>query len=554
MPDVSLIVTCHNHGHFLAEALTSAVRQRHPFKEIILVDDGSTDDTAAVAASFPQVRYFRQDRRGLGAARNSGVRLSSAEYLVFLDADDRLHPNAVEAGLGCLDANPSASFVYGAFQYIQQAGETLSVASLKDCGADAYLALLRDNCIAMHATVMYRRESLLANGGFSERLTACEDYDLYLRIARGGRVACHGAVVADYRRHGGNMSRNAKLMLATSLGVLESQWPYVRGDRGRERAYREGVRNWQVLYGTKWAGQIAHRRRQGESLAALAGEVCSLVARAPHALVANQRRVYGAAARKALAMLPFRLGSRLLARWRPESPPLPGSVAMGDLRRLLPLSREFGFDRGTPVDRYYIERFLAARAEDIRGSVLEVGDDAYTRRFGGENVRAADVLNVHPGGGTTVVSDLTRGDGIPDDAFDCLIVTQTLHLLWDAAGGVRTMRRILKPGGVLLLTVPGTISQLEQGPWSATWYWGFGPLAVRRLFGEAFGAANVTIAVHGNVLASTAFLQGMSAEELSPGELDQHDPLYPLLITVRAVKAGDAPLPGGHDQGSGAAH
>jgi GT2 family glycosyltransferase len=540
--DVSLVVTSYNHGRFLAEALTSALGQTRPFREIIVVDDGSTDDTAAVAAGFPAVRYLRQENRGLGAARNTGLRESSGELLVFLDADDRLHPNAVEAGIRCLDANPDARFVYGAYRYLRDPGGDSWPATLKECGTDAYLALLRDNCIAMHATVMYRRPSLVAVNGFSETLAACEDYDLYLRIARDGRVACHREVVADYRLHGSNMSRDPKLMLYTSVGVLKSQWPNVRGDRARERAYREGMRNWQALYGTKWAGRIAERRRNGEPLGSLAGELCAFVARAPHALVVNRQVVYRAAARRFLAMLPFGLGARALASLRPGSPPPPGRVSMGDLRRLEPMSREFGFDRGTPVDRHYIESFLAACSGDIRGRVLEVGDNAYTRRFGGGRVVTSDVLNVHAAGGsTTIVSDLAGGDNIPGDAFDCLIVTQTLHLVWDLAAGVRTMRRVLKPGGVLLLTVPGTISQLERGQWRSTWYWGLGPLAVQRLFGEVFGPANLEISVHGNVLASTAFLQGLAAEELDPAELAAQDPLYPLLITVRAVKAGGAP-------------
>ena len=536
MTNVALIVTSYNHGHFLAEALTSAIAQTRAFREIIVIDDGSTDDTAAVAARFPQVRYFRQENRGLSAARNRGWRESQSEYVVFLDADDRLLPIAVESGLRCLEANPQAKFVYGSFRYIQLTGETSS-AVLKDCGRDAYLALLRDNCIAMHANVMYRREALVAAAGFNEQLRACEDYDLYLRVTRQGQAACHNAVVADYRRHGNNMSRDAKLMLATSLGVLKSQWPYVHGDRQRRLAYREGVRNWQELYGTKWAGQIAHRYRSGAQWSGLATEICSLAVQAPYALIANRHLVYRTIARKTLALLPFRLGTRVLEWLQPGSAPPPGKVSLGDLRRLEPLSREFGFDRGTPVDRYYIERFLAAHAGDIRGRVLEIGDNSYTRRFGADRTDTSDVLNVYPAGGsTTIVSDLSTGANISDDTFDCLIVTQTLHLLWDVAAAVRTMRRILKVGGVLLLTVPGTISQLERGQWCGTWYWGFGPLAVQRLFDEIFGPTNVKVTVHGNVLASTAFLQGLAAEELKQTELDWHDSLYPLLITVRAVK------------------
>lgn len=544
MTDVALIITSFNHGHFLADALESGLQQVHPFREIVVVDDGSTDDTASVAARFPQARYVRQENRGLAAARNSGLRLSTSNFLIFLDADDRLLPNAVEAGLRCLEANPAAQFAYGGFRYIHPTGEISSEVPVTECGPDPYLTLLRCNCVSMHATVMYRRHALVEAKGFQEQLRACEDYDIYLRIAREAKIVCHPAVVADYRRHGHNMSRDAKLMLDTSLAVLRSQRVHVQGDRARYAAYKQGVRGWQELYGTQWARQIAARSRSGVKLHKLAGEICTLAMRAPYALIANQRWAYRTIRGKILARLPFRLGTRLLARVEPERPPLPGKVSLGDLRRLEPISRDFGFDRGTPVDRYYVERFLAAQTADIRGRVLEVGDNAYTRRFGGDRVSVSDVLNVNPGGeSTTIVADLSSGTNIPDDTFDCVIVTQTLHLLWDVSGGVRTLLRILKPGGALLLTVPGTISQLERGQWSKTWYWGFAPLAIQRLFTEIFGLPNVSIDVYGNVLASTAFLQGLAAEELQRVELDRQDPQYPLLITVRATKAVTASRP-----------
>jgi glycosyltransferase involved in cell wall biosynthesis len=544
MTDVALIITSFNHGHFLADALESGLQQVHPFREIVVVDDGSTDDTASVAARFPQARYVRQENRGLAAARNSGLRLSTSNFLIFLDADDRLLPNAVEAGLRCLEANPAAQFAYGGFRYIQPTGEISSEVPVTECGPDPYLALLRCNFVSMHATVMYRRHALIEVKGFQEQLRACEDYDIYLRIAREAKIACHATIVADYRRHGHNMSRDARLMLDTSLAVLRSQRVHVQGDRARRAAYKQGVRGWQALYGTQWARQIAARSRSGVKLHKLAGEICALAVRAPYALLANQRWAYRAIRRKTLARLPFRLGARLLARVEPERPPPPGMVSLGDLRRLEPISRDFGFDRGTPVDRYYVERFLAAQTADIRGRVLEVGDNVYTRRFGSDRVLVSDVLNVNPGGAsTTIVADLSSGTNIPDDTFDCVIVTQTLHLLWDVAGGVRTLLRILKPGGALLLTVPGTISQLERGQWSKTWYWGFAPLAIQRLFAEIFGPPNVSINVYGNVLASTAFLQGLAAEELRRVELDRQDPQYPLLITVRATKAVTASRP-----------
>jgi SAM-dependent methyltransferase len=223
--------------------------------------------------------------------------------------------------------------------------------------------------------------------------------------------------------------------------------------------------------------------------------------------------------------------------WLRSGAPAPGQADFGDLRRLRPLSREFGYDRGRPVDRYYIETFLAASSDLIRGRVLEIGDRDYTERFGGNRVTRSDVLNINPGTPvTTIVADLADGQGIPGDAFDCVILTQTLHLLYDLRSAIATLRRILKPGGTLLLTVPGTISQVATDEWGATWYWGFTALSLRRLLEEAFPAACIEVAQHGNVLASIGFLQGMAVEEFSTAELDHRDELYPLVITARITR------------------
>jgi SAM-dependent methyltransferase len=215
--------------------------------------------------------------------------------------------------------------------------------------------------------------------------------------------------------------------------------------------------------------------------------------------------------------------------------PRPGHVRWGDLRRLTPISRRFGYERGLPIDRYYIERFLASRSGDIRGRVLEVGDHTYTVRFGADRVTMSDVLHVSPGNPqATLQGDLSRADHIPSNSFDCILLTQTLHLIYDLPAAAAALRRILKPGGVLLATVPG-LSQLEDGQWASTWYWSFTGLSASRLFSQMF--SDVEVKTHGNVLVATAFLQGMAAEELRGDELETDDPLYQLVITIRAVKA-----------------
>jgi SAM-dependent methyltransferase len=148
-----------------------------------------------------------------------------------------------------------------------------------------------------------------------------------------------------------------------------------------------------------------------------------------------------------------------------------GFINFGSLRRLEPVSRTFGFDRGLPIDRYYIEKFLAQYAADIRGRVLEIGDDSYTRQFGGARVHTRDVLHVEAGNSAaTIVGDLADAGHIPSNAFDCLILTQTLHLIYDLGRALQTICRILKPNGVLLATFPG-ISQTSVDRWADNWCW-----------------------------------------------------------------------------------
>lgn len=231
--------------------------------------------------------------------------------------------------------------------------------------------------------------------------------------------------------------------------------------------------------------------------------------------------------------------SRLLtaARLRTLSPPL-GRVDFGDLRRTTPISRIFGFDRGLPVDRYYIEQFLAEYASDVRGRVLEVGDRTYTQRFGGDAVTRSDVLHVDAGApGATIVADLTDAREIDSNSFDCIILTQTLHFTYRLEAEVAELHRILKPGGVVLCTVPGIsqISRFDMDRWGD--FWRLTTLSARQLFETAFPAANVAVSSFGNVLAATALLQGIATEELTAAELDHNDPDYQVIVAVRAVKA-----------------
>jgi len=221
---------------------------------------------------------------------------------------------------------------------------------------------------------------------------------------------------------------------------------------------------------------------------------------------------------------------------RPALPPV-SQVRFGDFRRLEPFSREYGYDRGQPIDRYYIEKFLKSQGHLITGAVLEIGERTYTEAFG-QNVVRSDMLHVSDEEGATYVDDLTEGASVPSNTYDCVILTQTLHLIFDMKQALQTIYRVLKPGGVLLCTVPG-ITQVADSDWNETWYWALTSNAARKLFGLVYPPGNVEVNAFGNVLAATCFLQGLSATELYAWELDAFDQEYPVTVAIVA-RAGDA--------------
>jgi SAM-dependent methyltransferase len=245
---------------------------------------------------------------------------------------------------------------------------------------------------------------------------------------------------------------------------------------------------------------------------------------------------------RALSLMPAALRRRL-RRWA-SSRRARVPIDLGDLRRTTPVSRAWGGDRGQPIDRHYIEAFLQEHSSDIHGRCLEAGGDLYLRRYG-SGVTTADVLHVEADhAGVTIVADLTTGEGLADDTFDCIVLTQTLHEIFDVAAALRTLRRILRPGGVLLATAPG-ISAIVH-PDAELWgdFWRFTSASLERLLRESGFEAEVR--AHGNVLTAAAFLFGLAAEDLTEEELRVDDTTnYQLLFTIRAVKREDPVRPGG---------
>jgi len=257
LEQVSVVVPCFRQAHFLGEAIESVLGQTHPRIELIVVDDGSPDDVEAVSGRYPGVRYLRQENGGLAAARNAGLEQANGEFVLFLDGDDRLLPEAIETGLRELRAAPEAEMAAGTWRLIGEEGEPVPAAA-PEVPAEAYPALLESCFISTPAAVLYRRRLFERIGGFDSSVSASADYDVYLKTAARFPVRLHGEVVAEYRRHGANMTRDPALIMSAEVAVLERQEPAVRD----QPALREALE----------AGIARSRAYHGERMRALSGE------------------------------------------------------------------------------------------------------------------------------------------------------------------------------------------------------------------------------------------------------------------------------------------
>jgi glycosyltransferase involved in cell wall biosynthesis len=263
---VSVVIPCYNQAHFLSEAIESVLCQGYTNVEVVVVDDGSTDNASEVASRYERagVRLIRQENRGVSAARNRGLDETQGEYVVFLDSDDRLLPGALEVGVKDLEAHPACALVFGRHMLIETDGSSLgSPFPPYTGGTDYYEALLRDSYPGMN-DVMFRRAVLEAVGGFDASLPAAEDYDLYLRVASKFAIHHHDEVVAQYRRHAANMHHESARMLQSTLKAHHSQQERIKGTKEYEEAYKHGIKSWQRLYGNALLKDVLGHARQRE--------------------------------------------------------------------------------------------------------------------------------------------------------------------------------------------------------------------------------------------------------------------------------------------------
>jgi glycosyltransferase involved in cell wall biosynthesis len=525
-PLVSVVMPFFNAERFFDEAIASVLSQTYPHVELMLCDDGSTDSSVRTAKEWaarePSVvvplEHPRHEHRGTAETRNLGIAASRGQFVAFLDADDVWAPDHLAHEVSLLLEHPEAGLVCG------HALEWHSWRSPAE--PDVWLPtpwppgsvvppprmltaiLHRGDYCTPTCSLLVRRALLSDVVGEREPLaTLFEDQTLLARLHTAASSVISGSRTAFYRQH--DNSTTARAM--------------------RDGTYLPGDLNPSMHQFLQWLTEFLPTTPAGsdpELWAALSSASASYRSRLPRLRAAVRWK-----AKSALPPEASRLIRGVLRRVRSLGP-----ARMGSLRRVTPISRQFGYDRGLPVDRHYIERFLAQNAHVVAGRVLEVGDTEYTRRFGQDRVSVSDVLNIEAGHPeTTFVADLAVGDGLPSDAFDCVVLTQTLHLVYDLRGAVRTLHRILRPGGTVLATFPG-ISPISTDRWAATWHWALTPLSATRLFGEVFDSANVEVTAYGNILTSVAFLEGMAAHELRARELVVSDPQFPMLISVRASR------------------
>lgn len=210
------------------------------------------------------------------------------------------------------------------------------------------------------------------------------------------------------------------------------------------------------------------------------------------------------------------------------------AMSMGRASSASPLSIYWGFDRGRPIDRYYIERFLGDHSNDVKGVVLEVASADYSTRLGGERITRQEVLDADESNRqATIIGDICDPATLPTGAFDCVVLTQTLQLIYDVRAAVTQIRRSLRPGGCALITVCGITSIRHHG--DCPWHWSFTEDSLGALLREEFDPDKIEVATFGNLYAATAFLHGAAVEEVSTRKLDIFDPAFPVIIAARAV-------------------
>lgn len=480
----------------LVGSADSAARQVTPVEIVLAVSDAPRS-SGAIASLVNRLQAV--DVRGAGccAAANDAVIRARGDAVVLLAAPWRLERGMVERSIAVLDEAPDVRIVVPALRLHTVDGLPLRVITRQPT-----LSSILSSPLAPPPVIVVRRALWDHVGGLDPRAGDFAWCEWWLRtFAVGTRIAaCEDALASlpATDQYWWPPKASRPIDLASYRAVLEKHRSLLDASMSSVLVRHE------IEFGHLLERHREEQRNRDRLLAEL--ERVRAEAAHHHAYLAHHGRQ---------------------------------AVEWGDLRRADPVSREWGYDRGVPIDRRYIEDFLAAHSSDISGSVLEVQEDDFTRRFGGPRVVRGEVIDLDDSNArATLIADLRSATDIADAEFDCIILTQTLHVIDDMPAALAECHRILKPGGVLLATLPAASRVcLEYGEDGDLWR--LTPAGARALVQRSFGPTNVETTPYGSVLTNVAFLHGLACDELTDEEFEAADPYHPLLVGVRARKERD---------------
>lgn len=505
LPLFSIIITCFNKVSYIEEAMRSALGQAYERFEVIVVDDGSQDGSWDVIQSFEKchpnmlaARHASGRNLGEGASRRLGLDLSRGLFILYLDGDDRLLPSRLQHDEAVIERFAECTSVVSRTRYFHQDYESGTRALCDDEETVDSIAPLSDH--------LY---------GELEFFLACF-YDLEQEKAVFKGIPCVGAVTTrkdvavavPWQRE---FSCAADICYFAE--VLMRNGVYYSGECHAEyRLTTEGA----------W-----YQARQNES----EDFWQRLTKRHIQFLALDVESVALAAAQQSLSL-------KLKSLQSDQASKTIQPVVAGDRIPSAPFCPKWGLSRGLPVDRYYVDRFLSRHSADIRGHVLEIGDDGYTRRFGTADLEGVDVLDVDPNNQrATIVADLCHTERLVPDSYDCVVLTQVLPYTESPVAALRNVLLTLKPGGVLLCTCPAITPVSPEINERDRWYWSVYSPTARILFDEAgFQPQDLLIESWGNLRVTTAFLWGLAQEDLTEADFQACDAGYPLITTIRAVR------------------
>jgi glycosyltransferase involved in cell wall biosynthesis len=581
-PTVSVVVIFLNAEKFLTESIESVLSQTLTDWELLLVDDGSTDRSTAIAQAYAEglpekVVYLEHDghqNKGMSASRNLGINRSRGEFIALLDADDIWLPDKLHKQVSRIRQYPEVGLIANSALYWYADGirkpqpMTLSPGVLP-AGSWIPKILESDNNAACPSSVLIRTALLKELGGFEEAfqgpLMVFEDQITWFKISLASAVYYDPENLILYRIHSESCCMSvppdnqlsARIVLYSRLTELLNKKKNACARQKTIRAMtrtrlcqlllqsqRQHLGRAPVATANRWVRRYVFLLGPFFSTMLSIGIVSNGLATrlVDRAFVATYV-AYHSGFLKLLRVLPqhvLKTARRLLpqrARLPVRRVIRPARLLQARLRLasgVRPLSERWATDRGLPIHRYYLAQFLREFRSDVRGHCLEFQDDTYTMATGGDAVAKLDILHIdHSNPRATIVADLTRPNDIPGEVFDCIVCTHVLHVVADLDKAISELHRILKPGGALLVAVP----QLSMCDPESHELWRFTPEGLCLLLAKVFGRENVLLRAYGNSLTSACEIRGLASDELSPSVLDDHDPRFAIEVCARAVKS-----------------